>query len=423
MAWDRNIFGGTLTKVAILFVLATTTSAKANCNDLAKPLFPLSVRAYQRDMGRHPILAKEEQQALLENFARTADGASRDKIITSNLRLAFAVAKKYATFYQGHFLDLVQEGNLGLMEAVSRYDPFSSENTSFGQYATAIIRRYIWHYLEDHLHNVRIKVHYRTRKKFARIKEGLEQQGLSVQQERNRIAQELEISPEMVDLIDTVLKGGEVPLNSEGHLEALAKETSWQRDLPIVKDPIFLRHLRNFLQTRTPKEREIFVHSFLSPNSLSQRELAQKYGIKQSSMRERVNRLQTAFKKSIVHFLSDSQVRAAKEDDPFAHLPRVQAAARKKLAHFVPAFTDRLPTEEEIRPFLEALPEKERDMFRRRFLSPSPPSLRNLAREYDLALTVAHKIENRSLKAFGEYMRRDIDNREYGQAATVSLVK
>ncbi|HEX3770155.1 MAG TPA: sigma-70 family RNA polymerase sigma factor, partial [Polyangiaceae bacterium] len=82
---------------------------------------PLS--AYLREVQRHPLLQPEETQKLAEQFVKTQDARAAAQLVTSNLRLVVKIAYEYRRAYK-NIMDLIQEGNIGLMQAVKRYDPY-----------------------------------------------------------------------------------------------------------------------------------------------------------------------------------------------------------------------------------------------------------------------------------------------------------
>jgi RNA polymerase sigma-32 factor len=103
---------------------------------------PLS--AYLREVQRHRLLSPEETQALAEKFVKTQDSASAARLVTANLRLVVKIAYEYRRAYK-NIMDLIQEGNIGLMQAVKRYDPYRGVKLS--SYAAWWIRAYILRFI------------------------------------------------------------------------------------------------------------------------------------------------------------------------------------------------------------------------------------------------------------------------------------
>jgi RNA polymerase primary sigma factor len=107
------------------------------------------------EISKVPLLSSVEEIRLAKG-AQSGDGASRHKLIVSNLRLVVSIAKKYL-YYGLPLLDLIEEGNLGLMKAVDRYDP--NRGCKFSTYATWWIRQAVTRSLSNHGRTVRIPVY------------------------------------------------------------------------------------------------------------------------------------------------------------------------------------------------------------------------------------------------------------------------
>ena len=99
------------------------------------------LQRYLQEISRYPILPPEEQVELARKFKKTGDVQYAKALVTSNLRLVVKIAMEYRHSYQ-NMLDLVQEGNVGLMKAVSNYDPYKGTRLSY--YASWWIRSYIF---------------------------------------------------------------------------------------------------------------------------------------------------------------------------------------------------------------------------------------------------------------------------------------
>ncbi|MBI5093867.1 MAG: RNA polymerase sigma factor RpoD/SigA [Candidatus Hydrogenedentes bacterium] len=110
---------------------------------------------YLAEISKIPLLSTSEEIRLAKK-AQTGDGEARRKLIVSNLRLVVSIAKKYL-YYGLPLLDLIEEGNLGLMKAVERYDP--DRGCKFSTYATWWIRQAITRSLSNHGRTVRIPVY------------------------------------------------------------------------------------------------------------------------------------------------------------------------------------------------------------------------------------------------------------------------
>lgn len=114
-----------------------------------------SIRTYLNEMGRFPLLTADEQLILAQKY-KEGDETAKQQMVESNLRLVVSVAKRYV----GHgvpILDLIQEGNIGLMRAIDKFEP--SMGYKFSTYATWWIRQAITRYIADTSRSIRLPVH------------------------------------------------------------------------------------------------------------------------------------------------------------------------------------------------------------------------------------------------------------------------
>jgi RNA polymerase primary sigma factor len=112
-------------------------------------------RKYFEDISKYPLLTREEEVDLARRI-RAGDEEARKKLIISNLKLVITIAKSYAS-YGVPFLDLIEEGNLGLIKAVSRFDP--DKGFRFSTYSSWWIRQSIVRAISNHSRTIRIPIH------------------------------------------------------------------------------------------------------------------------------------------------------------------------------------------------------------------------------------------------------------------------
>jgi len=112
-------------------------------------------RQYFEEISRYPVLAVEEERSLARS-ARDGDEEARKKLIVSNLKLVITIAKSYSS-YGVPFLDLIEEGNLGLIKAVSRFDP--EKGFRFSTYSSWWIRQAIVRAISNSSRTIRIPIH------------------------------------------------------------------------------------------------------------------------------------------------------------------------------------------------------------------------------------------------------------------------
>ena len=156
-----------------------------------------SVRLYLREIGKIPLLNSEEELALAQKVV-AGDKKSKDKMAEANMRLVVSIAKRYSG--RGlDFLDLIQEGNTGLLRAVEKFDP--DKGFKFSTYATWWIRQAITRAIADQARTIRIPVHMvETINKLLRTQRRMTQE-LNREPTIEELGKELEMEPEKVEYV------------------------------------------------------------------------------------------------------------------------------------------------------------------------------------------------------------------------------
>jgi RNA polymerase primary sigma factor len=156
-----------------------------------------SVRLYLREIGKIPLLTPEEEADLAQRIVK-GDKKAKDKMVEANMRLVVSIAKRYGG--RGlDFLDLIQEGNTGLLRAVDKFDP--SKGFKFSTYATWWVRQAITRAIADQARTIRIPVHMvETINKVLRTTRKLTAE-LNREPTNEEIAKELDMEPEKIDYV------------------------------------------------------------------------------------------------------------------------------------------------------------------------------------------------------------------------------
>lgn len=156
-----------------------------------------SVRLYLREIGKIPLLTAEEELALAQRVV-AGEKRAKDKMAEANMRLVVSIAKRYSG--RGlDFLDLIQEGNTGLLRAVEKFDP--DKGFKFSTYATWWIRQAITRAIADQARTIRIPVHMvETINKLLRTQRRMTQE-LNREPTIEELAKELEMEPEKVEYV------------------------------------------------------------------------------------------------------------------------------------------------------------------------------------------------------------------------------
>src|SRR5437588_3740484 len=171
-----------------------------------------ALQRYMAEVSRHPLLSREEEHKLAAEFYKTRDPELAYKLVTANLRLVVKIAHEYrrAAF---SLLDLIQEGNVGLMQAVQKYDPFRGVKLS--SYAAWWIRAYILRYLMDNWRMVKLGTTQAQRKPFFNLRkeqEKLLSQGFDAAPAL--LAERLDVSQQDVREMDQRLGNDEFSLDA-----------------------------------------------------------------------------------------------------------------------------------------------------------------------------------------------------------------
>lgn len=168
-----------------------------NNNQIFDDVSDDSVRLYLREIGKIPLLNAEEELALAQKVV-AGDKKAKDKMAEANMRLVVSIAKRYSG--RGlDFLDLIQEGNTGLLRAVEKFDP--DKGFKFSTYATWWIRQAITRAIADQARTIRIPVHMvETINKLLRTQRRMTQE-LNREPSIEELAKELEMEPEKVEYV------------------------------------------------------------------------------------------------------------------------------------------------------------------------------------------------------------------------------
>ena len=221
------------------------------------------VRMYLKEIGRISLLSPEEELELSERVA-AGDEEAKNKLAESNLRLVVSIAKRYVG--RGLlFLDLIQEGNIGLMKAVDKFD--SDKGYKFSTYATWWIRQAITRALADQARTIRVPVHMvETINKMSRI-----QRQLTL--ELNREPSEEELAKKMgisVEKVREVIKISQEPVSLEtpigeeddSHLGDFIKDESSMSPEEYATNEILKEEIKSVLMTLQVREQEVLELRF-----------------------------------------------------------------------------------------------------------------------------------------------------------------
>ena len=168
--------------------------------------------AYLREVQRHPLLPAEKTHDLAVQFQKTQDPAIAAQLVTSNLRLVVKIAYEYRRAYK-NIMDLVQEGNIGLMQAVKRYDPYRGVKLS--SYAAWWIRAYILRFILNNWRLVKLGTTQAQRKLFFNLrKKRAELVAMGIEPTDAEVAKRLNVPVNDVTEMDVRLTSSEKSLDA-----------------------------------------------------------------------------------------------------------------------------------------------------------------------------------------------------------------
>jgi len=258
--------------------------------------------AYLREVQRHPLLTPEQTHELAAKFVETQDPAIAAQLVTANLRLVVKIAYEYRRAYK-NIMDLVQEGNIGLMQAVKRYDPYRGVKLS--SYAAWWIRAYILRFILNNWRLVKLGTTQAQRKLFFNLrKKRAELQAMGVDPTNAEIAKQLNVPESDVAEMDVRLAQSEKSLDApvgDADGRAIAKvdmmpaagagpETQMADEelQSLLKDK-----LAEFRKTLAGKEKDvaIFDMRLVADDPLTLQDLGDKFGISRERVRQLEQRL------------------------------------------------------------------------------------------------------------------------------------
>ena len=221
------------------------------------------VRMYLKEIGQVPLLEAEKEHELAEKMMN-GDERAKDMIVQANLRLVVSIAKKHVGKGMA-FLDLIQEGNLGLMKAVDKFD--YSKGFKFSTYATWWIRQAITRAIADQARTVRIPVHMvETIHKVSRVSRNLLQE-LGREPTPEEIAAAIGMTPEKVrDTMKYALEpvSLETPIGEEedSHLGDFIPDEDSPAPSDAASYTLLKEQLNEVLHTLTPREEQVLKLRF-----------------------------------------------------------------------------------------------------------------------------------------------------------------
>ena len=265
--------------------------------------------AFLAQMGKYPVLSNEEERKLTLEYFHSKDVAAGRKLVVHNMRLVVRMAYKYRRAW-ANILDLIQEGNVGLMEAVKRFDPY--KGAKFSTYATFWIRAHMLRFLLENSRTVRISRTRVGRKLFFQLsRERAKLQAMGIDPGPKLLAERLGVDQDELEDVVKHMDQPEVrldaPLSEDGQGSSLLDTMSTPGQSPEAEafrsefaDAVSTA-LDSFAKTLTD-EREIMAWQkhLMTEDPISLSELGNHFGVTKQRMGQIVNAIRKRLKAHLI---------------------------------------------------------------------------------------------------------------------------
>ncbi len=292
---------------------ASSSQGRDHGDDTTSLVPVTALQQYLAEVRRYPYLTKEEELRLFHEYRVMGSREAAVKLILSNLRVSVAIAAEYLHTGVDH-MDLIQEGNVGLLQAIKKFDP--SKNVRFYAYAAWWARAYILRYLLNNFRLVKVGTTQDQRKLFYNLKKEkakLEREGFVP--DAKLLADRLNVRERDVIEMDQRLGSWELSLDQplgedkDGTLLDILPSQDQPADERIADTELralFRRKLAEFIKTLDEREEDILRNRVLSETPLTLEDLGAKYGITKERTRQLeariIKRLRDYIKKEVKDF-------------------------------------------------------------------------------------------------------------------------
>jgi len=283
----------------------SVTSLQSSTDSALVKFDPL--QRYLQELSQYELLSKEEEKELSIRVREHGDREAAYKLVSSNLRLVVKIAIDFQRVWMQNLLDLIQEGNIGLMQAVQKFDPY--KGVKFSYYASFWIKAYILKFIMNNWRLIKIGTTQAQRKLFFRLKK--EKQRLvseGFDPKPKLLSERLGVSEQEVTDMDQRLDRWEVSLDSpikEGsdneRVEFVAAQTPSAEAQVAKKEMEVIIHEKLGSLKRDLSDRETYIleNRIFSDTPATLQEIGERYGI----TRERVRQIENGMIKKIkAHF-------------------------------------------------------------------------------------------------------------------------
>jgi len=258
-----------------------------------------TLSAYIAGLAKYPPISREEEQALAIRWVEDGDEEAARLLVLANLRLVVKIAMEYRRTWT-NVLDLIQTGNVGLLEAVQRFDPY--RGVKLTSYAVYWIRAYILKYLMDNFRTVRLGRSRAQRKLFFRLnkeKRQLEREGFEV--EPKLLAERLDVAEEDIIDMDQRMSQSDLSLNAPtrrddssaefGDFVPVGGQSAEQAVGDTQLSEVFQKTIAEFSADLNERDRKILEERIIAEEQKTLQELADEFGVSRERVRQLEKRL------------------------------------------------------------------------------------------------------------------------------------
>ena len=267
---------------------------------------------YMAELRHHAPITREEEQELARRWVESGDVEAARQLVVSNLRLVVKIAMEYRRAWT-NTLDLIQEGNIGLMEAVQRFDPY--QGVKLSTYAVYWIRAYILKYILDNMRSVRLGTTRAQRKLFYRLnkeKRELERQGYEVTPKL--IAERLDVSEQDVVDMESRLSRPDLSMDARvrdedgsatyGDFMEAGGESAEREVGQGELAQVFQQHIEAFKKELEPRDLQILEERMLAEEPRTLADMGREFEVS----RERVRQLEARLVERLRDYMKERMV-------------------------------------------------------------------------------------------------------------------
>ena len=272
------------------------------------------IQSYLNEISRYKLLTRDQEVELGKRIQEEGDQEAAYIMTTSNLRLVVKIALEFQRIWMQNLLDLIQEGNIGLVQAVKKFNPY--KNVKFSYYASFWIKAYILKFIMDNWRMVKIGTTQGQRKLFFRLKkekQRLIEQGFDPKPKL--LSERLGVSEKEVEDMDQRLANWDLsldePLKSDSNtqrIEFINVESDSSEDRVAKKEIEDILHVKvnEFKKTLNERELDIFNTRIFSDTPQTLQEIGERYSISRERVRQIENnilkKMKAYFKKDMPDF-------------------------------------------------------------------------------------------------------------------------